>query len=65
MDCSTRSKTALYIRSLALLILILGPIVIYRTPTDIFPNINIPVVSIRLELLWSCIRRIWRTGSSL
>src|SRR6202521_3896452 len=31
---------------LALLLLILGPIVIYRTPTDIFPNINIPVVSI-------------------
>jgi multidrug efflux pump subunit AcrB len=31
---------------LALLILILGPIVILRTPTDVFPNINIPVVSI-------------------
>jgi multidrug efflux pump subunit AcrB len=30
----------------SLLILILGPIVIYRTPTDVFPNINIPVVSI-------------------
>jgi multidrug efflux pump subunit AcrB len=30
----------------ALVILILGPIVIFRTPTDIFPNINIPVVSI-------------------
>jgi multidrug efflux pump subunit AcrB len=29
----------------ALLILILGPLVILRTPTDIFPNINIPVVS--------------------
>src|SRR5437868_9667129 len=34
---------------LALLILILGPLVILRTPTDIFPNINIPVVSI----LWN------------
>jgi CzcA family heavy metal efflux pump len=33
----------------ALLLLILGPIVIVRTPTDIFPNINIPVVSI----LWN------------
>ena len=33
----------------AILLLILGPIVIYRTPTDIFPNINIPVVSI----LWN------------
>jgi CzcA family heavy metal efflux pump len=33
----------------ALLLLILGPIVILRTPTDIFPNIDIPVVSI----LWN------------
>jgi len=31
---------------LALLILIAAPVVILRTPTDIFPNINIPVVSI-------------------
>jgi len=31
---------------MALLILILSPIVIDRTPTDIFPNINIPVISI-------------------
>jgi multidrug efflux pump subunit AcrB len=31
---------------LALLLLILAPIVIARTPTDIFPNINIPVVSV-------------------
>src|SRR5262250_3039406 len=30
----------------AILLLILGPIVILRTPTDVFPNINIPVVSI-------------------
>ncbi|HKB84130.1 MAG TPA: efflux RND transporter permease subunit, partial [Burkholderiales bacterium] len=30
---------------LALLILIIGPLAILRTPTDIFPNINIPVVS--------------------
>jgi len=33
----------------ALLILILSPIVILRTPVDIFPNIDIPVVSI----LWN------------
>jgi multidrug efflux pump subunit AcrB len=33
----------------AVLLLILGPIVILRTPTDIFPNINIPVVSV----LWT------------
>jgi CzcA family heavy metal efflux pump len=31
---------------LALLILIAAPVMIMRTPTDIFPNINIPVVSI-------------------
>ncbi len=30
----------------ALLLLILGPISILNTPVDIFPNINIPVVSI-------------------
>jgi CzcA family heavy metal efflux pump len=31
---------------LALLILLLSPVVILRTPTDIFPDINIPVVSV-------------------
>lgn len=31
---------------MAILILILGVLAIIRTPTDIFPNINIPVVSI-------------------
>ncbi len=31
---------------LALLILIAAPVLILRTPTDIFPNINIPVVSV-------------------
>ena len=31
---------------LALLILIAAPVVILRTPTDIFPNINIPVVAV-------------------
>src|SRR5580658_8254952 len=31
---------------LALLILLLSPAVISRTPTDIFPNINIPVISV-------------------
>jgi multidrug efflux pump subunit AcrB len=34
---------------LALLILVISPLVIRRTPTDIFPNIDIPVVSI----LWN------------
>jgi multidrug efflux pump subunit AcrB len=31
---------------LAILILVMGLVSIFRTPTDIFPNINIPVVSI-------------------
>jgi len=34
---------------LAVLLFILGPLAILRTPTDIFPNIDIPVVSI----VWS------------
>src|SRR3984957_547452 len=31
---------------MALLILIISPIVILRTPTDIFPSIDIPVVAV-------------------
>jgi multidrug efflux pump subunit AcrB len=31
---------------LALLVLILSPVVILRTPTDIFPNIDIPVIAV-------------------
>src|ERR1700680_3949664 len=31
---------------MALLILVMGAVSIYRTPTDIFPNINIPVISV-------------------
>jgi multidrug efflux pump subunit AcrB len=31
---------------LALVILIISPIIVLRTPTDIFPNINIPVIAI-------------------
>ena len=31
---------------MALLILVISPLVILRTPTDIFPDINIPVVSV-------------------
>lgn len=34
---------------LALLIFIIGPLVAMRTPTDIFPDINIPVISV----VWS------------
>jgi multidrug efflux pump subunit AcrB len=35
----------------SILLLILGPVAILRTPTDIFPNIDIPVVSV----LWNYI----------
>src|SRR5260370_17502996 len=31
---------------LALLIVILSPVVILRTPTDIFPNVDIPVIAV-------------------
>jgi multidrug efflux pump subunit AcrB len=31
---------------LSLLLFVIGPVVMMRTPVDIFPNINIPVVSI-------------------
>jgi len=31
---------------LALLILIIGPLAAMRTPTDIFPNINIPIIAV-------------------
>src|SRR5437660_11650533 len=31
---------------MAILILVMGGIAILRTPTDIFPNINVPVVSV-------------------
>jgi CzcA family heavy metal efflux pump len=34
---------------LALLILIAAPVMIARTPTDIFPNINIPVISVGFQ----------------
>lgn len=31
---------------LALLLLIIGPLVALRTPTDIFPDIRIPVIAV-------------------
>jgi len=45
----------------ALLIFIIGPLSVLRTPTDIFPNIDIPVLSI----VWSfngSPRRTWHTA---
>src|SRR6202451_79282 len=34
---------------LALLILIIGPLAAMRTPTDIFPNINIPIIAVAVQ----------------
>ena len=48
---------------MALLILILSPIVIIRTPVDIFPEINIPVISVIWQFQGS-LRRRWRTALS-
>jgi multidrug efflux pump subunit AcrB len=31
---------------ISILILVMGVLAIFRTPTDIFPNIDIPVISI-------------------
>jgi multidrug efflux pump subunit AcrB len=45
----------------ALLILMLAPVVILRTPTDIFPNINIPVIAVAWQYTVSfrerCVRQ--------
>ena len=45
MDCPTCAGAPYTFIVLALLILILAPVVILRTPTDIFPNIDIPVIA--------------------
>ena len=47
---------------MALLIIILTPLTILRTPVDIFPEINIPVVSVVWNFDGMSPRR-WRTGS--
>ena len=49
---------------MALVILILGPLVILRTPTDIFPNIDIPVVSVIWNYDGPRRPRRWRSASS-
>jgi len=35
---------------LAVLILVLSPVMILRTPTDIFPNIDIPVIAVAMAI---------------
>ena len=47
---------------MALMILIFGPLAALRTPTDIFPNIGIPVVGVAFTIRVS--RRMrWAPGS--
>ena len=49
MDCSPSSSSPLHIRRCSATVLLMTPFVLTRTPTDIFPAINIPVVSV----IWS------------
>ena len=42
---------------MAMMILIFGPLAALRTPTDIFPNIGIPVIGVGLQLYRPVARR--------
>jgi hypothetical protein len=46
VDCQTCSQSTLHLYSGRAADLMLAPVVILRTPTDIFPNINIPVIAV-------------------
>jgi len=46
VDRQGRSQPPYTFIVLALLILIASPVVVLRTPTDIFPNIDIPVIAV-------------------
>jgi hypothetical protein len=46
VDCPSCSQSPYTFIVVALLILILAPAMILRTPTDIFPDINIPVIAV-------------------
>ena len=43
---------------LAICVLIFGPLAALRTPTDIFPNIGIPVVALAFNIPASLRRRL-------
>ncbi len=45
VDCSTSATKAIYLRRHGMLIATLGIVTIIRMPTDIFPEIEIPVVA--------------------
>ena len=49
---------------LAIVILLMAPLVIVRTPTDIFPNIDIPVVSVIWNYSGLSAPTRWPTASS-
>jgi hypothetical protein len=44
VDCQDCPEPSLYLHSV--FILIMSPVMILRTPTDIFPSNNIPVVAV-------------------
>jgi len=46
VDCPSRLRRPYTFVVAALLLVLLTPFVLLRTPVDIFPSINIPVVSI-------------------
>ena len=46
----------------AMLVAILGVVLILQMPTDIFPEIDIPVVSVIFNYTGMKRRRIWRNG---
>ena len=48
---------------MALVIILLMPLVILRTPVDVFPDINIPVISVVWNYTGFC-PPTWRTESS-
>jgi multidrug efflux pump subunit AcrB len=49
VDCKSSPESPVYLRRTGAVDSAVSPLVILRTPTDIFPNIGIPVVSV----IWS------------
>jgi len=50
VDRKTRSPPSLTFIVFSLVLLLICPVVLLRTPVDIFPSINIPVHQRRLDL---------------
>ena len=49
---------------MAMLIVVLGVVTIFRMPTDIFPNIDIPVIAVVWSTTPACPPTRWRSASS-